>query len=439
MATRSAPPGQPLEPRRESRPPLALMLAAVVVLVLLALVLLLLQGRDDVGRTSPSSPPVVSPSASAAPTASPSATTQETPTLVPTATPEPTATAVAAWEMGRVFDRGDDYTTDANVFGVAWYDGPGWIAYGLAENAEDGPPAIWTSEDGLSWTLAELPPGLEGHHVAAIVGAEIDGATRYVAALGASTRSAILVSDDGLAWEQATSPDTATNLEAVAYGPAGFAAIGAVSDQNTFESSGRVWLSSDGLAWTEVAPPELHGTMPLTLEVVGEQYVAAGFPKGEDPTLTSWTSSDAEAWEAHEIAPPSAVACICAVSGAAEGLVVALGTGQTTFAALSEDGANWSVEQIQEGQGGTPSGADALDDGAIVATAAVDIADGPKDVLIWVRDAGASEWRSVDWRAEIPDADEIGMGRPVYVAIGQDRTLILIADGTVFLTANRLP
>ena len=48
----------------------------------------------------------------------------------------------------------------------------------------------------------------------------------------------------------------------------------------------------------------------------------------------------------------------------------------------------------------------------------------------------------MDWQSELdaaPEEGEIDLGRPVYVASGSDRTLILVADGTTILTSDRLP
>jgi len=412
-------------------PPTAAIVISVVALAILAVVAFVFLRPDD------SDPPVgaasATPSASATPTASPSATAEPSPTAE--------ATAAREWELARIVKRSDDPSTAAVFFGVQWHEGPGWIAHGLQENTEDGRPGVWTSGDGRSWALADLPSGLEGSPVVDIARGEVDGSSRFVALLAGFTgQSRIVTSDDGSSWELATTPETGTLLHAVAHGPAGFVATGTVGDAGE-PASGRIWQSSDGTAWEESAPPALERAQAYDIAILGERYVAAGFPNGPGPPLVAWGSTDATDWSEHEVSPPSDTGCLCVAADATAGRMVVLGLSRDAYAALSEDGESWTAEVLEADSAVTLSGADVVDDGAIVATGSLNIADGPRDALIWVRDADATEWRAVDWRAELPEVrdEEIGLGGSVHVAVGPERTLILISDGAVFLTSDRLP
>ena len=384
-------------------------------------------------------PPVgagsATPSASAPPTV-PASTTAEP---SPSSTPEPTA--AREWEMARVVERRDDPSTGATFMGVQWHEGPGWIAFGTQQNHENGLPGVWTSDDGKSWTLADLPSGLEGSPIRDIAHGDVDGVSRFVALGGADGRSRILTSDDGSIWELATTPETPTGIHALAYGPAGFVATGSLGNPGERQRSGPIWQSSDGLEWRESTPPALERALAFEIAVLGDRYVAAGFPDVSGPPLLAWVSTDAAAWSEYEVSPPSGVGCLCLAVDATGGRMVVLGTSEDAYAALSDDGESWTHEVLEAETSVILTGADVVDDGAVVATGRLNIADGPRDALIWVRDADASEWRAVDWRAELPDVreDEIGLGGSLYVAVGPERTLILLSDGTVFLTADRLP
>jgi hypothetical protein len=204
-----------------------------------------------------------------------------------------------------------------------------------------------------------------------------------------------------------------------------------------------VWHSADGRTWSELDPPSLDGTDLLGVEVVGERYVAAGFPDRPSPPMSAWVSADGLEWSSSAIVPSSGVGCICAATGSNGAEVIVAGLKDETFVASSTDGTTWSVTALESdfGVGATVGGLAVLDDGTIVGTGSFDIADGPKGTLIWVRDAGAAAWRSVAWRDHLPNVDpaQVDLGRSVYAAVAEDRTVVLLADGTVLITSGRTP
>jgi hypothetical protein len=381
-----------------------------------------------------------------------------TPSDSPVPTPEPTGT----WELAHVVEPREPSARPPSFSGVQWFEGPGWIAYGTERTAEASEAGIWTSVDGLTWTPAELPGGLaaEDADVAVydLTRSEVDGRGRFVAVVSMHgtvegyVPARILVSDDGRRWETAATPDTSTDILRVAHGLAGFVAIG------RYQEAGRVWRSSDGLEWTESAPDGLEQmAYAASLEFLGNQYVAIGFPtlSAEPPPLTTWTSADATTWSEHEVDTGAAEClfedlaslwCFNVDADAGDGRMAVLGIGlgshESPMAAISDVAEDWTLESVDDRFVGVTD-VDVIEGGAIVAGGAQLRADLEPDAFIWVRDADSAKWRSVDWRAEAPAAaSEIGrreLQGAVLVSVGPERTLILFNHGSVLLTSGRLP
>lgn len=446
----SLPAAEPPEPGFDPRAPrrrwiVSIATAGAAMTAGAVLGLALLDGsRPDVADASamPSATPPASMSAEPTPTAS-----SPTRAPTPTATPQPTATPAPSipdrWTLARVVPIPDDSSPGPNMRGVVWHPGPGFIAYGSQANEPGSPPGIWTSADGSSWQLASIRGNLAGYSVEDV--AWTTGRDpRFVAIANRfepSPRATVLVSNDGITWVEASTPENATYLQSVTHGPEGFIAVGDEEDLTSFESDGRVWRSTDGLAWTELDPPSVDRTSLLAVEVVGERYVAAGFPDRPSPPMTAWVSADGLEWSSSAIVPSSGVGCICAATGSNGAEVIVGGVKDNTFVASSSDWTTWSVTALESDFGATVEGLAVLDDSTVVATGSFDVADGPRGVLIWVRDAGTSVWRSVSWQDRLPDVDpaEVDLGGAAYLAVAHDRTVILVADGTVLVTSDRIP
>ena len=140
--------------------------------------------------------------------------------------------------------------------------GPGgWMA--------EGPQAIWTSPDGLSWTLAAthgITPQLP-HDVIWVLTKTADGfvAAGQAAASGGS-QGVIWTSHDGLSWQRMTAAqlglagpgETVQGIYYATWRGADTLISGQVTKDGT--TYWAAWLSTDGgSAWTRVTVPSDHG------------------------------------------------------------------------------------------------------------------------------------------------------------------------------------
>jgi hypothetical protein len=141
--------------------------------------------------------------------------------------------------------------------------GPGgWVAV--------GPHAIWTSPDGVNWTLAAthgIIPQLPGDQFLVLTNtAQGFLAAGMAQASGGGTQAVIWTSKDGLAWQRKTAAQLGlTALGATAQGIVYAASHGAATVISGGVTSGgvgptAVWLSTDGgSTWTAVTIPADHG------------------------------------------------------------------------------------------------------------------------------------------------------------------------------------
>jgi hypothetical protein len=137
----------------------------------------------------------------------------------------------------------------------------GWVAV--------GPQAIWTSPDGLNWTLAAthgISPQLPGDQFLVLTNtAQGFLAAGEAAATGGGTQAVIWTSRDGLTWQRKTAAQlgltalgaTAQGIVyAAAHGPDTVISGGVVGGGNVSAA----WLSTDGgSTWTAVTIPADHG------------------------------------------------------------------------------------------------------------------------------------------------------------------------------------
>jgi hypothetical protein len=141
--------------------------------------------------------------------------------------------------------------------------GPGgWLAV--------GPQAIWTSRDGLNWTLAAthgISPQLPGDQLLVLTNTAAGFlAAGEAPAAGGGTQAVLWTSRDGLTWQRKTAAQLGlTALGAPAQGIVYAAAYGADTVISGGVASGGVdvsatWLSTDGgSTWTAVTIPADHG------------------------------------------------------------------------------------------------------------------------------------------------------------------------------------
>ena len=130
----------------------------------------------------------------------------------------------------------------------------GWMA--------EGPQAIWTSQNGLSWTLAAthgITPQQPGDSVDVVT----NTASGFVAAgsgnaSGGGHQAVIWVSHDGVTWQRLTAAQL--DLTTAAGTPDVISFATSRGNDTLISDGGSVWLSTDGgSAWTPVTVPVDHG------------------------------------------------------------------------------------------------------------------------------------------------------------------------------------
>jgi hypothetical protein len=183
--------------------------------------------------------------------------------------------------------------------------GPGgWLAV--------GPQAIWTSPNGLSWTLAathgitSMLPG-DGMWV---LNSTSTGfiAAGVAAAPGNTTQAVIWTSRNGVAWERKTAAQLGLagpgeTVQSISY----ITARGndtVIAGQVTGHGStyAGVWLSTDGgSTWTRVTVPADHGAGPaitgLAFDSAGLLAVRPGRSPAGTPDGVAYFSPDGTAWQ----------------------------------------------------------------------------------------------------------------------------------------------
>ena len=132
----------------------------------------------------------------------------------------------------------------------------GWVA--------TGPQAIWTSRDGLSWTLAAahgITPRLPGDQLYVLT-ATADGflAAGQAQGPGGITQAAIWTSRDGLTWQRATAAQAGLGQDVTSISYAATSGDDTVIAGTLRGGGWGTWLSTDGgTAWSPVTVPAGHG------------------------------------------------------------------------------------------------------------------------------------------------------------------------------------
>jgi hypothetical protein len=183
--------------------------------------------------------------------------------------------------------------------------GPGgWLA--------EGPQAIWTSPDGLSWTLAAthgITPQLP-HDAMLVLTKTASGflAAGQAAAPGGGSQGVIWFSRDGLSWQRMTAAQLGLagpgeRVLGISYatwrGPDTLIS-GQVTKDGTSYSA--VWLSTDGgSAWTRVTVPADHGASStisgLGFDASGLIAVRPGRSAGGADEGVAYFSPNGSGWQ----------------------------------------------------------------------------------------------------------------------------------------------
>jgi hypothetical protein len=199
-------------------------------------------------------------------------------------------TVAASWTStdGRTWTRGPDnpQLTDRLFLRVAHL-GNAFLAlgYSCADTGECTGADIWTSPDGLTWSLSStVSPDFRLQGMAA------DSSKVVVLADYTGAPGTTFESPDAKTWTQAApAPGTGQPvLGALAFGGPGIVVVG--SD----DSGPCVWTSVDGLAWSQVASGSALGTGEMRdVASSGSLFVSVG---RSGSAASAWASKDGRSW-----------------------------------------------------------------------------------------------------------------------------------------------
>ena len=296
--------------RRPNRRGLAVALAAaaLTILVIAAVVIL-----DPFGSEGPfiEEPTTI-------PTTTSQVTTSTEP--APTTTSEAAAPAPPAMSWTRVESEAFGGSGDQSMYDIA-IGGPGLVAVGSDGSGGDWDAAVWYSTDGRVWTRVphdELVFGGPGDQYPMAVAA---GGPGFVAVGEESTAdgmagiSAVWTSEDGITWSRVPHDEAAFGGEeqvnvfmkdVTAFG-SGLVAVGMEWRESDFDVDAVVWTSPDGITWERVPHDEavfggpqdqiMWAVVPAGpgLVAVGQagEGVGAG---GPDQPAAVWTSTNGRDW-----------------------------------------------------------------------------------------------------------------------------------------------
>ncbi|MBV9094067.1 MAG: hypothetical protein JO132_09360 [Streptosporangiaceae bacterium] len=210
----------------------------------------------------------------------------------------------------------------------------GWLAV--------GPQAIWTSKNGMSWTLAAthgITPQQAGDQVWVITNTATGFLAGGVAALpGGGTQAVIWTTRDGLSWQRtdaarlpAAPGETVQDISFAASRGGDTVIAGTVSGGGS-----GVWLSTDGgSTWTPVTVPVDHGATAgitgLSFDAAGLLAVRPGRTAGGTADGVAYFSSNGHDWQYTGTIDPSGGWQPQVVKGNSYGFVV---TGTTDAGAI---------------------------------------------------------------------------------------------------------
>jgi MFS family permease len=286
--------------------------------------------------------------------------------------------------------------------------GPGgWLAV--------GPQAIWTSPNGLSWTLAAahgITPMRPGDQMWVLNSTSAGFLAAGVAAApGHATQAVVWTSRDGVTWQRKTAAQLGLagpgqTVQSISYitsrGP-DTVMSGQVTRDGT--SYAGVWLSTDGgSAWTRVTVPAGHGAATaitgLGSDAAGLLAVRPGRSASGAGDAVAYFSPNGRGWQYAGTIGASAAWTPGLVKGSEAGFIVA-GTGAAgQLVAYTSTGTGWTWQPTGSlGDAGTQSVV-----GATVAAAGTIVA------------VGYTSPSTVSQQPVFLEADTAGRVRPVPLA-----------------------
>jgi hypothetical protein len=252
---------------------------------------------------------------------------------------------------------GVNWTMTATLSGEVrdlYVGGPGLVAATARWAAGSGPPLIWTSTDGITWTPADLDgsygseDGPSGSTLRAVTGRGTD--------LVAVGHNFIATSNDGVTWTGTSledQPQLGINvwMHDVTIGGPGFVAVGGSED-----GWSAAWTSQDGITWSRQSFGPTGGswtkTEMMAVTTGGPGFVAVGhgpLPGNNEPDVWAarvawvWTSPDGFTWTRAPHIPDLSIAAGLRDVASYGDTLVAVGSGTEGAAAVftSTDGITW--------------------------------------------------------------------------------------------------
>ena len=194
-----------------------------------------------------------------------------------------------------VSDDGRDWARQAVVpeFVAVAATASGFVA---AADGSDG-PEVWSSPDGLAWSIVATSTVLGQGQVRAMAATPVG-----VVAVGSgspadasSQTAAAWRSADGTHWTRATAQPWFSNASMDDIAVSGSAIVASGNDVGT---GAAVWRSVDGLAWTRVlsGPLAVAGTSILGIVAGRSGFIVAGSIEGNIPGRVAWQSTTGTDW-----------------------------------------------------------------------------------------------------------------------------------------------
>ena len=212
----------------------------------------------------------------------------------------------ASWRLAPVYAAGGQKVQAPLGYPAARLAGGpgGWLAV--------GPQAIWTSPNGLAWTLAStkgITPMLNGDGMWVLNSTSDGFLAAGVAAIGNhATQAVIWTSRDGVTWQRKTAAQLGLagpgeTVQSISYITSrGTATV--ISGQVTRDGAtyAGVWLSTDGgSTWTRVTVPADHGAgtaiTGLGFDASGLLAVRPGRSASGTPDGVAYFSPNGTAWQ----------------------------------------------------------------------------------------------------------------------------------------------
>jgi hypothetical protein len=215
----------------------------------------------------------------------------------------------------------------------------------IGDSTEDFVPAIWWSDNGNTWQLAQWPDS--GNSALALTGVTAGGPGFVAVGSDYESEDAInavtYTSTDGVSWQRGDDPDLA--------GQSAFLIGAAGTNVVAFADSGAVFKSSDGLSWDPVLDASAVEVGDGLLDVAGYNgslwafSTAPGATEEESGPLDVWRTDDGISWTRLGTVPDSLGALDARTAVGPKGLVLVADIDNADSFAWhgwqSADGANW--------------------------------------------------------------------------------------------------